>query len=212
MTTFYVGPRPVLKGRSSAEMVNPYTSMTGKEKGSGTYSFYPLYSTSHVLDGAPDNHFDPGTGDFPGNRFLSQIFNGSTLYIHPLSGTFADGAGYDGARFKPNEFKGLAGAIAFPSNFGHAPNRGNDYELYNNWAFDGVPSADVMTNLGHAQRTEADGAPSSFGYFVPAEFNGVTSATIFTAGYGQAYPTGYDNEYGKNRVKEYRGVPSAKAL
>lgn len=210
MTTFYVGPRPVLKGRNSAEMVNPYTSMTGKAKGSGTYSFYPLYSTSHVLDGAPDNHFNPGTGDFPGNRFLSQIFNGSTLYVHPLAGTFADGAGYDGARFKPNEFKGLSGAAAFPSNFGHA-DRENEY-AHSLYIFDGVTSANPLSNVGHGQRTEADGAPNSFGYFVPAEFNGVTSATVFDTGYGQAYPTGYDNEYGKNRVKEFRGVPSAKAL
>lgn len=210
MATFYIGPRPVLKGRSSAEMVNPYTTMTGKAKGTGTYSFYPLYSTSHVLDGAPDNHFAPGTGQFPGNRFLSQLFNGTTLYVHPLSGTFADGAGYDGARFKPLEFKGLSGAAAFPVGFGHA-DRISDYS-YNNYVFDGVTSANIMANTGHAQRTEAQGAPSSFGYFVPAEFNGVTSATVFTVGYGQAYPTGYDNEYGKNRVKEYRGVPSARAL
>jgi hypothetical protein len=210
MATFYVGPRPVLKGRSSAEMVNPYTTLTGKAKGSGTYSFYPLYSTSHVLDGAPDNHFDPGTGQFPGNRFLSQLFNGSTLYVHPLSGTFADGAGYDGARFRPQEFKGLAGAVAFPSNFGHA-DRESDY-AHSLYQFDGVDSANPLVDVGHGQRTDAEGAPNSFGYFVPAEFHGVESTTVFTAGYGQAYPTGYDNEYGKNRVQEFRGVPSARAL
>lgn len=212
MATFYVGPRPVLKGRSSAEMVNPYTTLTGKSKGSGTYSFYPLYSTSHVLDGAPDNHFAPGTGQFPGNRFLSQIFNGTSLYVHPLAGTFADGVGYDGARFKPNEFKGLTGASAFPADFGHAHNRGNAYEFYDNWLFDGVPSADVMSNLGHGQRTDTTGAPNSFGYFVPTEFQGVTSVQVFTSGYGQAIPAGYNNEYGRNRVKEFRGVPSAQAL
>lgn len=212
MATFYVGPRPVLKGRSSGEMVNPYTSMTGKAKGSGTYSYYPLYSTSHVLDGAPDNHFAPGTGQFPGNRFLSQVFNGTNIYVHPLSGAFADGAGdtYEGGRFRPFEFKGLAGAAAFPSSFGHA-DRQNDY-AHSLYLFDGVTSANPLANVGHAQRTEENGAPSSFGYFVPAEFNGVTSATVFAVGYGQAYPAGYDNEYGKNRVKEFRGVPSAKAL
>ena len=92
MATFYVGPRPVLKGRSTGDMVNPYTTMTGKAKSTGTYSFYPLYSTSRILDGAPDNHHTPGTGEHPGNRFLSQVFNGTTLYVHPLSGTFADGS------------------------------------------------------------------------------------------------------------------------
>jgi hypothetical protein len=209
MATFYVGPRPVLKGRTTAGMVNPYTSMTGKAKGTGTYSFYPLYSTSHVLDGAPDNHFDPGTGQFPGNRFLSQVFNGTTLYIHPLSGTFQDGAGYDGARFKPQEFKGLAGASAFPSTFGHAYNRANDYALYDNYIFDGVPSANIFANTGHAQRTEAQGAPSSFGFFQPNEFKGVPSTVVFTSGYGQANTTG---DYGREKVKEFNGVASAKAL
>lgn len=209
MATFYVGPRPVLKGRTTAGMVNPYTSMTGIAKGTGTYSFYPLYSTSHVLDGAPDNHFDPGTGQFPGNRFLSQVFNGTTLYIHPLSGTFQNGAGYDGARFKPQEFKGLAGASAFPSTFGHAYNRVNDYALYDNYIFDGVPSADIFANTGHAQRTEAEGAPSSFGFFQPNEFKGVPSTVVFTSGYGQANTTG---DYGREKVKEFNGVASAKAL
>lgn len=210
MATFYVGPRPVLKGRTTAGMVNPLTSMTGKVKGTGTYSFYPLYSTSHVLDGAPDNHFNPGTGQFPGNRFMSQIFNGSTLYVHPLSGTFPDGsATYDGARFKPNEYKGLAGASAFPSTFGHAYNRVNDYALYNNSIFDGLPSADIFANTGHAQRTEAGGAASSFGFFQPTEFHGVASVKVFPTAFGQANTTG---DYGREKVQEFNGVPSAKAL
>lgn len=208
MATFYVGPRPVLKGRSSAEMVNPYTSMTGKAKGTGTYSFYPLYSTSHVLDGAPDRHVAPGTGEFPGNRFLSQLFNGSTLYVHPLSGSFPNGsATYEGARFRPLEFKGLSGAAAFPAGFGHA-DRVSEYS-YNNFIFDGVTSSNVFANLGHAPRTEAQGAPSSFGLFRPNDTHGVTSAKVFTDGYGQANVT---TEYGREKVQEWYGVPSAKAL
>lgn len=210
MATFYVGPRPVLKGRSTADMVNPYTTMTGKNKGTGTYSFYPLYSTSHVLDGAPDNHNVPGTGRHPGNRFLSQLFVGTTLYVHPLSGTFADGsATYDGARYRPLEYKGLSGAKAFPSDFGHAAGRANDYSLYSNYIFDGVTSANIFANTGHGQRTEAQGAPNSFGFFQPARHNGVTSTTVFASGYGQANVT---TEYGREKVKEWYGVPSAQAL
>lgn len=210
MATFYVGPRPVLKGRTTAGMVNPYTSMTGKAKSTGTYSYYPLYSTSHVLDGAPDNHFAPGTGEFPGNRFLSQVFNGTSLYVHPLSGTFPDGsATYDGARFKPLEYKGITGAKAFPSGFGHASRADTEYSLYNNYIFDGVTSANVFASTGHGQRTEATGAPSSFGFFQPTEFHGVTSTTVFTSGYGQANTTG---DYGREKVNEWSGVPSAKAL
>jgi len=209
MATFYTGPRPVLKGRSTANMVNPYYNMNGEAKGSGTYSYYPLYSTDHVLDGAPDNHHVPGTGRHPGNVFFSQIFNGSTLYVHPLSGTFADGTvTYEGARFRPLEYKGLAGAAAFPSDFGQANQYFSEYS-YNNYIFDGVDSAQVLTSVGHAQRTEDEGAPSSFGYFIPSEHNGVASTTVFTADYGQANVTG---DYGREKVKEWYGVPSAKAL
>jgi hypothetical protein len=105
------------------------------------------------------------------------------------------------------EYKGLAGAAAFPSGFGHA-DRVSDYS-YNNNIFDGVPSADIFANTGHAARTEAQGAPSSFGVFKPEEFQGVTSSKIFTVGYGQANTTG---DYGREKVQEYFGVPSAKAL
>lgn len=210
MATFYIGPRPVLKGRSSSDMTNPYTTMTGKSKGTGTYSFYPLYSTSHVLDGAPDNHYVPGTGQHPGNRFLSQVFNGTTLYVHPLSGTFADGsATYDGARFRPLEFKGLDGAKVFGSGYGHDGTRVTEYSLYSNYIFDGVTSANIFANTGHAPRTEAEGAPDSFGLFRPSEFRGVSSSVIFTSGYGQANVTG---DYGREKVQEWYGVPSAKAL
>lgn len=204
MATFYVGPRPVLKGQNTKDMVNPYKGTAG------TYSYYPLYSTSHVLDGAPDNHFAPGTGQFPGNRFLSQLFNGTTLYVHPLSGSFPDGsATYDGARFRPKEFKGLSGAAAFPSGFGHA-DRVTSYSLYSNYIFDGVAAAEVFASgYGHGPRTEAQGAPSSYGIFRPTEEQGVPSAKVFSAGYGQANVTG---DYGREKVQEWYGVPSAKAL
>lgn len=209
MATFYTGPRPVLKGQNTNEMVNPYTSMTGKAKGSGTYSYYPLYSTSHVLDGAPDNHHVPGTGYFPGDVFMSQLFSGlgDTLYVHPLAGTFQDGAQYSGARFRPMEYKGLTGAVAFPSTFGHEE-RQNDYKV-RQYRFKGVASAEAFANTGHAPRTDADGAPASFGLFRPDEYQGVTSALIFTADYGQSNEVG---DYGRKKVQEWKGVPSSQAL
>lgn len=209
MTTFYVGPRPVLKGQNTKDMVNPYTSMTGKAKGSGTYSYYPLYSTSHVLDGAPDRNHVPGTGYFPGDVFLSQLFTGvgGTLYIHPLAGDFQDGAHYSGGRFRPMEYKGLSGAVAFPSAFGHEE-RENDYKL-RQYRFKGVASAQIFANTGHAVRTEAEGAPSSFGVFRPEEVHGVASAAVFPSGYGEAYAP---NDYGRQKVQEWFGVPSAQAL
>lgn len=211
MATFYVGPRPVLKGQNTNEMVNPYTSLSGKAKGTGTYSHYPLYSTSQMLNGAPDNNHTPGTGYFPGDVFLSQLFNGSTLYIHPLAGTFPDGtATYDGARFRPMEYKGLAGAKAFPTSFGHVE-RENDYKV-RQYTFKGVASAQAFANTGHAARTDAQGAPSTFGLFRPDEYQGVASAQVFPSTFGQEIPAGYDNNYGKNKVQEWRGVASSKAL
>jgi len=207
MATFYVGPRPVLKGQSSAGMVHPYKGTVGK------YSFWVNWSNSHVLDGAPDNHHIPGTGRHPGSVFLSQLFNGSTLYVHPLSGTFQNGSKYAGARYRPLEYKGLTGAAAFTNGYGHTIDRVTSYSFYSNYKFDGVTSAEVLTNVGHGQRAYGSaGVANSFGYFIPEEFHGVASTTVFTSGYGQGIPVGYNNAYGKNKVNEYRGVPSARAL
>ena len=201
MATFYVGPRPVLKGRSTADMVNPFKGTAG------VYSYYPLFAKG-LLDGGPDNHYVPGTGRHPGNVLLSQLFNGTTLYVHPLSGTFKDGSSYEGARFKPFEYKGLTANSAFPSSFGHAIDRANEYALYSNYKFDGVASAEVFASgFGHAPRTS--GAPSSFELFRPDEYAGVASAAVFTSGYGQANTT---SDYGRNKNLEYKGVASAKAL
>jgi hypothetical protein len=210
MATFYVGPRPVLRGQTTADMVNPYYSMTGKAKGKGTYSYYPLYNTSQLLNGGPDNAHTPGTGYRPGNVFLSQLFNGSTLYAGttPLAGTFPDGsATYDGARFRPLEYKGLSGVRALEG--GHAK-RSLYYGSYSNLIFDGVTSAEAIpSTFGHAARTDAQGAPNSFGYFRPDEFHGVASTVVFTADYGQPNTT---TIYGRANPKRWIGVPSAQAL
>jgi hypothetical protein len=202
MATFYVGARPVLKGRDADDMINVFKGTAG------TYSFYPFFAKG-LLDGAPDNHHVPGTGYHPGNVFLSQLFNGTTLYASttPLAGTFADGAGYEGARFKPKEFKGLSASLALDG--GHAK-RSLYYGVYSNFVFDGVTAAEVMpSGFGHGPRTEAQGAPNSFGVYRPDEFNGVTSAVVFTSGYGQANT---ESDYGRSKVLEYKGLDSTKAL
>jgi hypothetical protein len=195
MATFYVGPRPVLKGRSSSGMVNPYKGTAGK------YSFYPLFADSRVLDGAPDNNHVPGTGSHPGNVLLSQIFNGTSLYVHPLSGTFKNGAAYEGARFRPHTYRGALGV--FTSGYGHV-DRSTNYSLYSNYVFDGVTSANVFASgYGHVERE------TSYSLYGNDMFDGVPSAEIFKSGYGQPNTT---SEYGRNKVGEYKGVPSAKAL
>lgn len=196
MTTYYVGPRPVLKGRTTADMIGPKGVV-------GTYSYYPLKGGSHVLDGGPDNNHTPGTGYHPGNVLLSQLFNGSTLYAGttPLAGTFADGTTtFGGMRFRPSEYKGLATAKALAG--GHVK-RTTDYSLYSNYIFDGVTSAEAFAGMGHAKRVTAY---SLYNNYI---FDGVTSTSVMPAGYGQANTA---SEYGRNKVGEYKGVPSAKAL
>jgi len=196
MATYYVGPRPVLKGRTTADMIGPKGVV-------GTYSYYPLKGGSHVLDGGPDNHHTPGTGNYPGNVLLSQLFNGSTLYAQttPLAGTFADGtATYEGTRFRPFEYKGLADIRALAG--GHAK-RSLYYGNYSNYIFDGVTSAEAFAGMGHAKRVTAY---SLYNNYI---FDGVASTEVMKSGYGQANTA---SEYGRNKVGEYKGVPSAKAL
>ena len=203
MATFYVGPRPVLAGQNTNRMVNPYYTMTGKAKGTGTYSYYPLYSTSQILRGGPDNAYVPGTGRHPGNVLLSQLLTGSTLYVGttPLAGTFADGtATYDGARFRPFEYRGLSSAQALSG--GHAK-RTTDYSLYTNYTFDGVTSANAFANMGHAKRVTAY---SLYNNYI---FDGVPSTEVIKGSYGQANTT---TEYGRAKPKEWKGVASSKAL
>jgi GH24 family phage-related lysozyme (muramidase) len=176
-------------------MVNPHKGTAGN------YSFYPLFANSHVLDGAPDNNHVPGTGSHPGNVLLSQIFKGTSLYVHPLSGTFKNGAAYEGARFRPHTYKGVLGV--FTSGYGHV-DRSANYSLYSNYVFDGVTSANAFNaGYGHSKRTVY------YSFYNNDLFDGVPSATIFKSGYGQL---NVESSYGRNKVGEYKGVPSAKAL
>jgi hypothetical protein len=196
MATYYVGPRPVIKGRDTVNMVNPYKGTAG------TYSYYPLFATSHALDGAPDNNHVPGTGYHPSSLLLSQLFTGSTLYeaTTPLAGTFADGVAYDGARFRPHEYKGLSGTKALDG--GHAK-RNLYYGAYSNYIFDGVTSAEAFAGMGHAKRS------LYYGLYNNYIFDGVTSAEVMPDGYGQGNERG---DYGRAKVNEWAGVPSAQAL
>ena len=202
MALFYSGLRPVLKGRNSNDMVNPYKGT------SGTYSFYPLYSTSHVLDGAPGRNHVPGSGDYPHGLNLSRVFTGLENGIQPLKGA-GTGARIDGMRFRPFESRALDGAKAFESSFGHQI-RITEYSY--NRRYEHIFRFERMDNPGHALRyTSESGAADSFGAFGPYIFKGAGDGA-FGASYGQTIPEGYDNEYGHNRVNEWRGVPSARAL
>lgn len=208
MATSYVGHRPVLKGRNFNDAVNPYK---GK---AGTYSYWNLYNTSHVLDGAPDNNHVPGEGRHPHAIELSRMFLG--LWNAAAFPLVAPGLGPRLAYFrtKPLEWKGVTSSNAV-GNPGHAPRPGAF--TYSRWNtrnfFLGVPSANPLLNGGHAERgINGIGAASSFGRFGPNAFHGLTvDAALF--GGGKAKPAATDTTaYGHKHVDEWFGVTSAKAL
>jgi hypothetical protein len=202
MAVFYVGPRKVLKGRNTNNMVNPYKGTAG------TYSFYPLFSTDHVLDGAPNTNYTPGSGEFPHGLNLSRVFTGLDNAIQPLKSA-GGGARIDGMRFRPFENRSTAGAEVFDNSFGHEI-RETEYSY--NRRYEHIYKFERMDDPGHALRyTDAAGTADSFGAFGPTLRKGVGDGA-FAADFGQIVPAGYDNEYGRNRVNEWRGVASAKAL
>lgn len=202
MALFYVGPRPVLKGRDADNMVNPY------KKTAGTYSYYPLYSTEHVLDGAPTTNYVPGSGKYPHGLTLSRAFTGKDNAVQPLKKA-GSGARISGMRFHPLENKGPIGVYVFDSTFGHQT-RTTSYSY--NRRYEQTFKFQRMARPGHVLRyTSQNGAASSFGSFGPYLFKGAGDGA-FGATYGQAIPDGYNHLYGHNRVNEWRGVASAKAL
>jgi len=195
---FYNGPRPVLKGRSTANFVHPF-------KGVGTYSNWSLYSTDHVLDGAPTTNVSPGAGLYPHDLAMSRWYMGLRT-TWPLDNS-GGGTRIVGMRYRPLEYKGTDGQGVFSGSWGHE-DRVTSYSFYDQYNFDGVTSSETMTNVGHARRSS--GGAATFGAFDPLVYKGVSPA--FDSTYGQAVPAGYDHSYGHNRVGEHRGVPSATAL
>lgn len=202
MALFYVGPRKVLKGRSSADMVHPY------KKTSGTYSFYPLYSTSHVFDGAPNINYVPGSGNHPHDLRLSRDYIGYKNGLQPLKGA-GSGTRIDGMRFGPYLNRSVTGSLEFNASFGHQI-RTTDYSY--NRRYEHIYKFQRLSGAGHVVRyTSTGGAADSFGAFGP-NINKGTGKKVFASTFGQAVPAGYDNQYGHNRVNEWRGTTSSKAL
>jgi hypothetical protein len=113
-------------------------------------------------------------------------------------------------RYRPLENKAAGNALVFYSGYGHAP-RVTDYSQWD--AYDDsdrfVPLA--SSAVGHVKRAYgASGTAANFGYFDHFIYKGVTTQPL--ANTSQTVPTGYDHDYGRNRVNEWQGVTSAKAL
>lgn len=198
MATFYQGYRNILKGRSATENIHHWTGRVE------VYSNYSLMNPSQPLDGMPNNHRALGASRLSSPTLLELLFSGAISHIYPMANA-GGGVRVAGFRTAPNEYKGLDGAKAFKSGFGHAP-RETGYSLYSNDLYDGVDSSKQLANSGHAIRYNVAWGGAS----KPHIHQGVTTAISST--FGQALPDGYDNDYGKNKINEWRGVPSARAL
>lgn len=198
MATFYVGYRQVLRGRNANNFVHSTKNKVG------VYSNYSLMDNSpKLLSGFPDNAYTRGTYK---QALLLEYIAAGLPHIAPMSGA-GGGARVDGARFRPLENKGLAGAKAFPSGYGHAV-RGDIYSFsnYSNFIFDGLAAVEALASPGHAIRYGL----SYGGPFKPYQNQGITPQAL--AGGGQAVPAVATGSYGHNRVNEWRGLPSSRAL
>ncbi len=194
MATFYTGYRHVLRGRNSN---NSGRYLTGTP---GTYSYYGLTNSDQVLEGFPNTNYPVGT-ERPYNYigFMEYLYGGGH-HLAPMRNS-GGGPRVEGARFRPLEYKGTAGSAVFHNHTQVT----TDYALYSNFIYDGLESAEALKDPGHAIRYDAAwGGPHR-----PYIHQGVTEAM---ADAGQPLATDYDNEYGRNKPNEWRGVPSARAL
>jgi hypothetical protein len=199
MATFYVGKRPVLRGRNSNEFVNGFKGVEG------TYSNYSLWGPG-LLTGAPDNDHTPGTGYAPHGLTLTRRYRGldtkNTLDAPGL------GTRLDDHRFRPLENKAAGNNLVFKSGYGHEANRDVDYANWSNLEYGGLTASRTLVNVGHARRAEgATGTANSFGAFDGFIYKGVTARPLDDSGQDAD-----DREYGSERVNEWFGVPSSQAL
>lgn len=199
MAVYFQGFKPVLKGKNSNDAVHTWKGTVG------TYSNWDLFNTSHVLDGAPNTNHVPGEGREPHGLQLSRWFNG-LRDKWPMDGA-GSGARIDGMRYRPLEYKGSESQKVFGTAFGHQ-DRVTSYSYYSNYVFDGI-GVEVLDDVGHVRR--ATSTAFSFGAFDPYINKGISTTPLNDSGH--AFPETDDNTYyGFEKVNEWKGVPSAKAL
>lgn len=213
--------RPVLPGQNTN---NWRHNVTGEL---GVYSNWSLQSATHLLEDAPLRDHVPGAGDYPHGLLYSQMFTGAHSYAPMEVAKFSHGGQKWSVTFavsqpwqlhNPWEYHGVPGAEVFGGTFGYtvaeAATREFTFSRYSNYEFNGVPSADP--EVGQPLLTwDAVGLPSHAYRHAPYEFKGVGEDAVENPGetdsvkYARA-ETG--NQYAFQRVNEWQGVPSSKAL
>lgn len=211
MATYYQGYRNVLKGRNSNDSVHPY-------KGVGTYSNWDLHNTSHILDGAPNEDHEIGTGRHPHGLKLSRLYKGLENNEQPLKNA-GSGARLEDHRYNPWLSRAAGNNKAFKAGYGHAPDTpvregGYQYGIVD-YEYDGVTPKPLSGTFGHAIRgIDAEGTANSFGRHNPFNYGekGVTPTPLEDPGVLASTYELDDLGTAHKRVNEWFGVPSSKAL
>ena len=204
---FYVGPRPVLRGRNSNDNVNTFTGKVGE------YSNWSLMNPDAPLKGMPNNDHTPGTGRHPHGLYNTRTFRGLEDRTQPLDSP-GEGARLENHRWHPWENKSAGNAKVFKAGFGHevgTPVAGQEHYGYADWIYDGVTKKPLSGTFGHGVRgPDAEGTANSFGRFNPFDYGakGVTETPLEDA--GQIEPDEY--EYRTAKINQWQGVTSSKAL
>lgn len=209
MATFYQGYRAVLKGRNSNDNVHPY-------KGVGEYSNWALFNTSHILDGAPDEDHEIGTGRHPHGLKLSRLYKGLENAEQPMKDA-GSGPRLENHRFGPWLNRAADNNKVFKSGYGHAPGTpvaGEEQYGVTDWIYDGVTKKPLSGEFGHYIRSvDAEGTANTFGRFNPLDVSDrrIGDHPMDDPGDENVYDL-EDNTVAHKRVNEWRGVPAAQAL
>lgn len=205
MAIFYTGYRPVTKGKNANDAAHPI-------KGVGEYSNYDLHNTSHILDGAPQNDHVPGTGYHPGDYFLTSVMLGTFLNYHAPLDDPGEGPELDWYTLGVDLLtkRGQDGQHAFGGeDFGHEAGRDSEYSY--GYLAHARTDYKFLQEAGHELRDlDAEGTANTYGRHNPHINKGVTH--VFVDGdVGHEIPEGNDG-YGHNKINEWFGLPSSRAL
>jgi len=206
MPIVYSGNTPIIKGRSTSDFVHPY-------KGLGTYSNWSIFAGNGPLADMPEKEDHvPGTGRHPHGLQLSQQFMGLDNEMHPMADP---GSGPEltwHTSYKDAfALKGKDGQDIFPRDFGHEK-RDSSYALKDPWTFRGVAAA-PLEDVGHEQRLFNVGTANWVGATHPYDYGSKSVSGTPLEDPGAPIddkPSGLDHAF--QRVNEWKGVPSARAL
>lgn len=205
MAVTYSGNTPRFSGRSTGDYEHPY-------KGAGTYSNWSIFHGDGPLSVFPaneENHV-PGTGRHPHNVQMSRYYTGLEDRTQPLDDP---GMGPELTWHRKYSdvitIQGEGAQKAFGVDYGHE-DRVTSYSRWAEYIYRGVTPA-PLADPGHEFRRLNEGTANWFGPTEPLQYHGVSKTPLHDPGATiEDKPQGLD--YAFQKVQEWKGVPSAKAL